>query len=157
MDPITLSTAAVTALAPFTPYLLKIAASITESLSEKIATEGGEKAWEMAQSLWKFITQKLNPNGETEDAARVLARKPEDQNRQAMLTEVLVNQLTENPNLAQELVSILGGQESIQKIVAKNESLIENVAQSMEGKGGHQVVEATDKSSIRGVKQIKKE
>lgn len=85
MDPITLSTAIVSVLAPFTPYLLKIATSMTDSVSEKIAAEGGDKAWEMAQSLWKFILQKLNPSGETEEAARMVARKPEDQNRQVML------------------------------------------------------------------------
>lgn len=157
MDPIALSTLVVSAIAPFTPFLLKLATSMTDALSEKIAKEGGEKAWEMAQSLWKYIRQKLNPDGETEEAARMLARKPEDQNRQAMLIEVIATQIKENPGLADELASLMGGQESIQKIVAKNKSMIDDVTQRIQGRGGQQIIEASDQSKIRGARQIQEE
>ena len=153
MDPISLGTAAVSLLAPFTPYLVNIATTTTDSLTRIIADQDGEKSWELAQSVWNFLKSKLNQNGETEDAARMLARKPEDQNRQAMLIEVITARLTGNSEALSDLEKLLGGQESIQKITASNESLIENVTQRMIG-SGQQVIEASHHSKIRGANQI---
>jgi hypothetical protein len=83
-----------------------------------------------------------------------LARKPEDEARQMMLAEVLGARLQEDPTLAEELFVLLGGQEAVQQVLADHSSWVEDVTQRMKGRG-KQIVQASDDSVIKGVRQIK--
>jgi len=87
-------------------------------------------------------------------AATVVAVKPEDETRQTLLAEVLGGRLQENPALAQELFDLLGGQEAVQQVLAERGSWVEDVTQRMKG-GGKQIVQASDDSVIKDVRQIK--
>ena len=74
-----------------------------------------------------------------------------------MLIELIASQIKENPELANELTKLLGDHESVQKIIAINKSLIEDVSQRLQGRGGQQLIEASDDSTIRGARQTQEE
>jgi glycine/D-amino acid oxidase-like deaminating enzyme len=135
--------AVVTTLAPFTPFLIEV-----------IAQKGGEAAWKKAQALWDKLKARFEDDPEVKSAATMVAAKPEDEARQTMLAEVLGARLQENPALAQELFDLLGGREAVQQVLADRGSWVEDVTQRMKG-GGKQIVQASDDSVIKGVRQIK--
>ena len=120
-----------------------------------IAEKGGEAGWEQARRLWKKLVERADDVGEIEDAARTLARKPEDPNRQETLQTIIAAQLSQNPGLAEEVRDLLGGEQRIQEIVALTGSRIENVEQSMNQSGTQKVI-AKGRSTIKDVKQTQK-
>lgn len=86
------------------------------------------------------------------EAAEAVAALPNNAALQKALTEVLANRLKEAPDLAEELLNLLGGEKRLQEIVAGNEAIIDNIRQTMAG-AGTQRVEAGDKARISGVTQ----
>ena len=149
-----LMTAAIVArLAPFTPFLIEVGKAGGKKLAEVIAAKGDEVTWEKAQALWGKLKAHLGDDPEVTSAATMVAAKPEDEARQTMLAEVLGARLQENPALAQELFDLLGGQEAVQQVLADRSSWVEDVTQQMKG-GGKQIVQASDDSVIKGVRQI---
>ncbi len=155
MDIGQITAATVVALAPFTPFLIEVGKAGGKKLAEVLAEKGGEAAWEKAQSLWgKLEESHIDKDEDAQDAARMLARKPEDENRQTMLAEVLGAHLEENPELADELFDLLGGQEAVQQVLADRSSWVEDVTQRVKGTGT-QIVQASDDSVIKGVRQIR--
>jgi hypothetical protein len=147
--------AIVTTLAPFTPFLIEMGKVSGKRLAEVITEKGSDAAWEKAQALWDKLKVHFGDDPEVQSAAAMVAAKPEDETRQTMLAEVLVDRLQGHSALAKELLELVGGQESIQQVLADRSSWVENVAQRMTGKG-KQVVEATDNSIITDVRQTKK-
>ena len=146
--------AVVTTLAPFTPFLIEVGKAGGKKLAEVMAEKGGEAAWKKAQALWDKLQARFQDDDEVQVMATVLAVKPEDETRQTLLAEVLGARLQENPALAQELFDLLGGQEAVQQVLAERGSWVEDVTQRMKG-GGKQIVQASDDSVIKGVRQIK--
>ena len=146
--------AVVTTLAPFTPFLIEVGKAGGKKLAEVMAEKGGEAAWKKAQALWDKLQARFQDDAEVQGAATVVAVKPEDEARQTLLAEVLGARLQENPALAQELFDLLGGQEAVQQVLAERGSWVEDVTQRMKG-GGKQIVQASDDSVIKGVRQIK--
>ena len=146
--------AVVTTLAPFTPFLIEVGKAGGKKLAEVITEQGGEAAWKKAQALWDKLQARFQDDDEVQVMATVLAVKPEDETRQTLLAEVLGARLQENPALAQELFDLLGGQEAVQQVLAERGSWVEDVTQRMKG-GGKQIVQASDDSVIKGVRQIK--
>jgi hypothetical protein len=146
--------AVVTMLAPFTPFLIEVGKAGGKKLAEVMAEKGGEAAWKKAQALWDKLQTRFQDDAEVQSAATVVAVKPEDEARQTMLAEVLGARLQENPALVQELFDLLGGQEAVQQVLAERGSWVEDVTQRMKG-GGKQIVQASDDSVIKGVRQIK--
>jgi len=145
--------AVVTTLAPFTPFLIKVGKAGGKKLAEAITEQGGEAAWKKAQALWDKLQTRFQDDAEVQGAATMVAAKPEDEARQTMLAEVLGARLQENPALAQELFDLLGGQEAVQQVLAERGSWVEDVTQRMKG-AGKQIVQASDDSVIKGVRQI---
>ena len=141
-------------LAPFTPFLIEVGKAGGKKLAEVMAEKGGEAAWKKAQALWDKLQTRFRDDAEVQSMATVVAVKPEDEARQTMLAEVLGGRLQENPALAQELFDLLGGQEAVQQVLAERGSWVEDVTQRMKG-GGRQIVQASDDSVIKGVRQIK--
>ncbi len=146
------ATAAVTALAPFTPYLLELGKAGGKKLVEVIAEKGGEAAWQKAQTIWGKLKNRFGEDPEVTSATTLIAVDPEDEDRQATLIKVLSERLEDDQNLAQELFDLLGGQERIQEMVADQGSLMLKVSQKMKG-SGKQVMQARGKSKIIGGKQ----
>ena len=150
-----LTTAAIVArLAPFTPFLIEVGKAGGKKLAEVMAEKGGEAAWKKAQALWDKLQTRFHDDNEVQVMATVMAVKPEDEARQTLLAEVLGARLQENPALAQELFDLLGGQEAVQQVLAERGSWVEDVTQRMKGRG-KQIVQASDDSVIKGVRQIK--
>ena len=150
-----IAAAVVTTLAPFTPFLIEVGKAGGKKLAEVMAEKGGEAAWKKAQALWDKLQARFQDDAEVQGAATVVAVKPEDEARQTLLAEVLGARLQENPALAQELFDLLGGQEAVQQVLAERGSWVEDVTQRMKG-GGKQIVQASDDSVIKSVRQIKK-
>jgi hypothetical protein len=152
MSPVEIAVAASTFLAPFLPSLLEVGKQAGKKFGESLAAEGGKAALGKAQALWQKIKDKFADAPEIQGAATVVATNPEDESFQKLLAKTLGARLNENPEFAQELLGLLGGQEAAQKIIAERNSWVEDVTQEIEG-SGTQTVEARDQSTIKGVKQ----
>lgn len=144
--------ATVSLLAPFTPFLLETGQAVGKKLGEVIVEKGGEKAWQKAQAMWDKLKNRFVEDPEVNSAATLVAAKPDDETRQAMLVEVLTARLNESPTLAQDLLDLLGGQDKLQEILADRGSRIEDVNQQMKDKG-KQTVKASDESTIKNIRQ----
>ena len=146
--------AVVTTLAPFTPFLIEVGKAGGKKLAEVMAEQGGEAAWKKAQALWDKLQTRFHDDDEVQVMATMVAVKPEDETCQALLAGVLGARLQENPALAQDLLDLLGGQKAVQQVLTERGSWVEDVTQRMKG-GGKQIVQASDDSVIKGVRQIK--
>lgn len=153
IDVIQIATATVATLTPFMPFLAEVGKAGGQKLAEVIAEKGGETAWQKAQGLWGKIKAYFESDPEVKSAATMVATKPEDQSRRTMLVEVLAERLKQTPELALELLDLLGGQERIQEVLADQSSWVEDVTQRMKG-GGQQTVKASRDSVIKNVRQI---
>jgi hypothetical protein len=92
--------AAVTILAPFTPYLIDVGKTAGKKLAETIAAKGGEAAWKKAQDLWGKLTKHWGDDPEIKGATMMVAAKPEEESYQTMLAKALATRLQEKPELA---------------------------------------------------------
>lgn len=155
MSPIEIAVATSTFLAPFLPSLLEVGKQAGKKFTETVAAESGKAALEKAQVLWKKIKDKFGDAPEIQGAATVVATNPEDESFQQLLAKTLGARLKENPDFAEELLGLLGGQEAVQKVLADRNSWVEDVTQELEG-GGTQIVDARDRSTIKNVKQTKR-
>ena len=147
--------ATVATLAPYIPFLIDLTKAGSQKFAEVIAEKGGEAAWHRAQALWSKLKSYFEGDAEVISAATLVAAKPEDVARQKMLAEVLSVRLKQNPELAQELLNLLGGQEALQKVLADRSSWVEDITQDLEG-SGKQIVQASEDSVVKGVKQTKR-
>ena len=84
-----------------------------------------------------------------------LARNPNDKKRQKIAIEDLAAYLQNNLDLASELKSLLGEQETFQKMIVDKRGRIEDATQTMEG-SGQQIISSKNKGIIKGVHQIKR-
>jgi len=135
-------------LAPFLPYLIAGATEAAKGLGKKVGELGGETAWKKAQALWAVIKDRLSAKQKAK--ATVIAVDPADREELASFARTLLQTLEADPDLATELSSLLGQDESIQQVIALNESWVQDVVQ----KGpGEKTVRADGKSTIIGVRQ----
>jgi hypothetical protein len=150
-----IAAATVTALAPFTPFLIEVGKAGAKELAEVVAAKGGETAWKKAQGLWGKIKARLGKDAEMQSAATMVAAKPESETRQNELAEVLGARLQADPALAQELVAALGGQEVIQKVLAESGGQVRGVRQTAAGtaRSVRQEVIARDQGTVEDVEQ----
>jgi hypothetical protein len=147
--------ATVSLIAPFMPYLIAAGKAGGKKLTETIAAKGGEAAWDKAQALWGKIKEKFGDAPDVQGAANVVASNPEDETYQQVLAKTLSARLQKDPDFAQELLDLLGGQEAVQRVLADSGSWVEGVKQQMDG-SGEQIVHATERSVIKGVEQTRK-
>ncbi len=144
--------AVVATLAPFTPLLVQAGKFTGKALAEMVVQKGGEQAWNKAQSIWAKLSGHADQDNDFQDAATMLARRPEDKPRQEMLAEIVANYLQEDPALANDLFGLLGGGKAVQEVLADKNSLVMAVTQSLKGTGS-QTVRASNGSAIIGVNQ----
>src|SRR5690242_9086442 len=111
MDLVQIATATTSLLSPFLPDLLDIAKTGGKKMTEAIAQKGGEAAWNTAQTLWKKLRSYFKEDPEFNSASVMVAAKPEDESRREMLAEVLSARLSDKPELAQEIMGLIGGQQ----------------------------------------------
>jgi hypothetical protein len=141
-------------LSPFMPYLKEAGKIAGKKLAEVAAQKGGEAAWKKAQDIWGRITGQSSEAPELKSAAGLVAVKPEDETYQTVFARALASYLETNPAFAKELVDLMGGEESLQEVLAEKGSWIEDVKQEMVGTG-RQTIRATDDSVIKGATQTK--
>ena len=111
-----IAAATVTVLAPFTPLLVEAARFSAQALAEMAVQKGGEAAWRKAQALWRKLRSKCENDPELTGAVALVAARPEDEARRTMLAEVLGIRLLQNPVLAQDLLALLGDQQTVQQL-----------------------------------------
>lgn len=149
-----IATAVTATITPFAPYLIEMGKITTEQFTKKFLEKGSDLAWGKAINLWEHIKSHLNNDAEMDSAITMVAMKPEDKVRHKLLSEILSARLEKNPELLREINELLENEQSIQQIIASQNSSIDDVTQSLVGKG-EQIVKSTGASSIKGIKQSK--
>lgn len=144
----------VTFIAPFMPALLEAGKAAGQKWAESLATKGGEATWNKAQALWEKIHARFGEDPKVRGAALLVSADPEDNTAQTLLATTLGKHLQVDPQFAQELVHLMGGEQAIQEVLAKRGSWVEEVAQEMKGIG-RQTIQASENSVIKNVRQIK--
>jgi len=132
----------------FLPYL----DPFKTALQKKVADVAASATWEQAKGLWAKITNRFKDDKELHESAEAVAALPNNAVLQKALAEVLAQRLKDAPDLAEDLLKLLGGEKRLQEIVAGNEALIKDISQKMAG-AGTQRIEAGDKAQIIGVTQ----
>jgi hypothetical protein len=143
-----------TLLSPYTPYLKDAAKVAGTKLIEVVAQKGGEAGWNKAQEIWQKITGKVGEAPDLQNAAGLVASKPDDATYQTVLAKVLATYMKDNPDLVDDLQKSIG-EEASQVILAERSSWIEGVRQEVDG-SGWQIIKASDGSVISDATQIKK-
>jgi|SRR5579859_968438 len=152
---IEIATATVTALVPYLPQLLKGAQIAGEKFGEGLATKAGELTLGKITEIWGKIKNSFKQRPELEHAAGLAGTQPSDPTCQIVFAKALASCLQQDPQLSEDLLNLLGGEKAVQKVVADRSSMIEDVAQEMEGTG-KQSVKASDNSVIRSVRQVRR-
>ncbi|MEI6064410.1 MAG: hypothetical protein WCQ26_07450, partial [Pseudanabaena sp. ELA748] len=98
--------------------------------------------------LWAKITSKFKDDKELNEAADAVATAPEKEIFQKAareeLTKVLAERLKDSPELAKELLGLLGGEKRLQEIVAGDRALIEAITFEMAGAGSQKIGAGND-------------
>lgn len=143
-----IAAAVVTTLAPFTPFLLDVGKAGGKKLAEVIAEKGGEVAWNKAQAVWNVLKAHFGADQEVISAVGLVAAKPHDETYQTLLVKVLGTRIQADPELAQQILQLLGGQQGVKQVLA-DRSLVEDITQK--GPGSKKV--QARKSIVRRVSQ----
>lgn len=133
-------------LAPFTPFLVEG--------GKAFAGEAGEAAWERAKAIWKRLRARFGENAKIRGAALMASAEPESASARETLASVLAECLQEKPEVARELLDLLGGPGPLQQILAERGGRVVNAVQELQGQMGTQVISSRDGASIEGVRQI---
>lgn len=149
MDFVTIAAGVVKLLQPALPYLDPLKTALQKKITD--ATAGA--AWDQAKALWAKITGCFKDDKELNEAADAVATAPDKEIFQRAareeLTKVLAERLKDSPELAKELLELLGGEEKLNEIVAGDEAIIESNRQALSGKGTNRI-EAGNKARITG-------
>lgn len=137
-----------TSLAPFLPYLVEVGKGMAKVIGEEVSKESLNNA----QQAWEKIKTHFKGDRKIEASAAGLAKDPTDQDYLHLMAKALAARMAEKPELAEELVEVLGGRQAVQKVLADKSSWVEQVIQEIKGSGA-QTVEATNDSVIKNVKQ----
>lgn len=133
-------------LEPLVPYLI----IGTEKAAEEAGKKAGSDVWNKGKNLWKKFCYKDNPK--LKEAAGNMVFLPTDAAvKQAFKLEILKS-LEQDLDLAKEVATIMEVGVA-QRIIAKNNSTVENVKQKSTGtkKVSQEII--ADGSTIKGVEQ----
>lgn len=131
-------------LIPAAPFLMQAA--------ESAASQIGEDAWEKAKNLYDKLHERFSKD-DNQAAAQTLDLFVNDPNTfESALSKLLLKTLEQHPEWAKEVRDLLTDP-STQEIIARNESVLTRVKQSLSG-SGTQRIEA-DKSSLKDIWQVK--
>ena len=153
LDVIMLAGGVVKVIGPFLPYLMSLSNSTQKKLEEVISKQGGDFVWKQANALWDKIKGRFQNDPEVTGVATMTSADPQNEMYQQMLIQVLVKKLESSPDLAEELLKLMGGEAGVQRVTAGNEAWIESIRQKMVG-SGIQEIKGGDRAVIRGVDQI---
>jgi hypothetical protein len=142
------------------PTIAELAAAIAIFLApygveedQAIATKAGGTAAEKASQLWKKLSARAGQPEELDLAARRASADLTDPGAHADLAKALVGVLRKDPDLASELVELLGGEIGVQRIAATHHSLVENITQELSD-AGEQIIKAQEESTVRSAHQV---
>jgi hypothetical protein len=152
---IEIATATAATLAPCLPHLLKYAQAAGEKFGEGLATKAGELTVGKINEIWVKIKNRFAQHPELEHSARLAGTAPGDATYQAVFAKALAGCLQQDPQLSQDLLNLLGGEEAVQTVIADRSSMVENVNQELEGTG-EQSIKATNKSVVRIARQVRR-
>lgn len=158
IDLVEVSTAAVSLITPFLPILRKSADNIGESFQETILKRGGDAIWNSSKKIWLSLCNNLQGDRkkrleELADELISFENRPRYKEiAQEEFAAFLAQRLKEDSNFLQELQALIGNDSATQEIIARNNSLVERVKQTMHG-GGKQKIMAGDDSIISDADQ----
>lgn len=150
IDVASVSVGVVSLLSPYLPQLLSLSKSVGEKIGEAVIDKGVDAAGGQVKRLWERISGYFKDDPEVTSAATMVAAAPKDGLRQQLLSQVLAERLEMHPELAEDLIRIMGGKERLQQIVAGNESAVRDVRMKMSG-SGRQSIEGGDKVTIERI------
>ncbi|MEM7802460.1 MAG: hypothetical protein AAF633_24920, partial [Chloroflexota bacterium] len=128
---------------PFLPILKSSAQFSRDAIAEMIVQNGGNVAWEKAKAIWAKIRPITEADEEVAGATLMLSSRPETEMYQTILISLLAERINSNSELIQSLEELLGGQSSIQELVANN-SILKRVSATSKRKNTTQVIKLTD-------------
>lgn len=148
-----LAKAAVELLAPFLPYLASTGEAASRVVMSVVLDDVGERLKRESADLWARLTGRTGEAGEVARAAKPVAAAPDDDEQREGLRQAIEAYLTADPQLAGEVLTLLGGPARVMRISAGDDAEIAQVRQIMRG-GGVQEVTGGNRASIRHVDQI---
>ncbi len=137
----------VQALIPFLPYLLRIG----DAAADEVGRRMGAAAWERARALW----ERLYPRRSVEPVAQAVLASPDNLALREALRGEIARALAEDPALQKEILRLMQS-EVTQQVLAKRGSQIRDVVQEAEGGPTTQEIQASEDSSIEGVRQVRR-
>jgi hypothetical protein len=140
-----LATVVTSILAPFAPYLVEA--------GKKFAQEAGKAGWNKAQSLWSKMKARWGEDKTIQGAAMLVSTDPDNNDWQTQLAKTMALRLEKDPDFAKELLEAVGGEASVQQVIATRRSWVSRVTQEIAGAPGKQEVKADDHSTVTGVSQ----
>jgi len=150
IDVVAIAAGVVKLLQPALPYLDPLKTALQKKISD--ATAGA--AFDQAKALWAKITSRFKDDKELNEAADAVATAPDKEIFQRAareeLTKVLAERLKDSPELAKELLELLGGEKRLQAIVAGDRALIEAITFEMTG-AGSQKIDAGNDAQIKNI------
>jgi len=147
MDPISVGQAVASIVAPFLPYLVTLKKSVDKKLETVIEEQGGEFVFNQAKSVWTKVADWFSDDDEIISIGKLLAAAPEKQERQEELAQVLGERLKENPERADKLVEMMGGEKGVQSIIAGHHAKLTKVVQKAKA-GAQQKIQLGDNAEI---------
>lgn len=133
-------------LEPLFPYVIIGTKKAAEEAGKKV----GYDVWEKGKNLWGKLCSREKP--ELKEAAGNMAIISTDAEVRQVFTQEILKLLEEDSNLSREIASLMKDG-VIQRVIAKNSALIENVKQNSSGTNKVYQEVIADGSIIKGVEQ----
>jgi len=150
MDFVSIATGAVSLLSPFLPHLISLASEVGGKIKDAVVEKGVSELGKQAKAVWDKLTSYFGEDPVFTSAATITAASPEDTTRQKLLIEELAKRLKDHPDLAEDLVKLMGGPKRVQELTAGYEAIIRDVSFKMAGPG-QQTLKAGDKATIERI------
>jgi hypothetical protein len=150
-----LALAAVTLISPALPYLTAAGTVAAKGLADGIGKAAGASAWKGVEAVWKRMTAAASDDAKLKGAIDLVKADPLDEQSLAMLRKTIQVCLERDPAFKKDLLEAMGGEQSVQEMVARRGSRISGSEQQNEG-SGRLVMEASDNSVIENSRQVKR-
>ena len=149
-DYVSIATGAVSLLSPYLPHLISLGSEVGSKIKDAVVDKGLDALGEQATKLWAKITGHFGADAELTSAAKLTAAAPQNTARKQILTEVLAQRLKDQPQIADELLAIIGGPNRLQQLVAGHDAVIKDISFKMSSPG-EQKLQAGDRANIEGI------
>lgn len=143
-------------LTPLLPYLAKAGTLAGKSFTEGAAKAAGEATWKAAQSLWARMHGAAADDLKLKNSMDLVAADPDDEISIAAFKKNLEARLARDAAFKAMLVQDLGGELSIQTILAQDGAKISAVQQDLQGAGDQSIVARGEGTIVSGATQIRR-